>query len=165
MEEVIDQVRLDTHAVCQQIGHEELREAALLTQDTEHGAFVDTHDTDFLQDACGRHTNRLANEAGLHQKRPLAQHGDDGFFALLRHHGQLYLARLEIEHGIRRIPLRKDRVFLGDSQSGLPVSNLGEKCLGSNGGDCMRAMRITPDKPRVNTENYNPKILTSGELK
>ena len=50
--------------------------------------------------------------------------GPGGLFALLRDHGQLHLARLNIEHGLCRIPLRKDRVFLGGGQTRFPVCRL-----------------------------------------
>ena len=62
-------------------------------------------------------------------KKAPFQHRDDGFFALLRDHGQLDLARLNIEHGIRRIPLRKENLLLGGRQSRFAVPQFAEEHL------------------------------------
>jgi len=87
------------------------------------------HETRVFEGGRGRRTNRLSGEAGFPKKGPPFQNRDDGFFALLRDHGQLDLARLNIEHGFRCIPLRKDRVFLGGGQTRFPVADLSEERL------------------------------------
>ncbi len=63
------------------------------------------------------------------KKAPPFQNRDDSFFALLRDHGQLDLARLDIEHGICRIPLGKDRVFVRRRQTCLASADLAEERL------------------------------------
>ena len=65
--------------------------------------------------AVAMHTS-LPGETPFPEKAAWLQHRDDGFFALRRDHGQLDFARLDIEHGIRRIPLRKENLFLGGCQ-------------------------------------------------
>jgi len=64
------------------------------------------------------------------KKLPVLQNADDGFFALLREHGELDPARLDIIHGIGRIPLRKNQMLLGGLQRRLAVANFGKKGLG-----------------------------------
>ena len=49
---------------------------------------------------------QLAYQTALAEKFIGDQHGDDGFFALVGNDGQLDLAFLEIEYGIRGIALR-----------------------------------------------------------
>ena len=44
--------------------------------------------------------------------RPLLQNRDDGFFTLPGEDRELDPARLNVEHGVRRIPLRKKRLVL-----------------------------------------------------
>ncbi len=96
---------------------------------TDHGLFVDAENTGVFQGGRGRRTNRLSGEAGFSKKSSPLQNRDDGFFALLRDHGQLDLARLDIEHGIRRIPLRKENLLLGGRQTRFVVHGFTEECL------------------------------------
>ena len=60
----------------------------------------------------------------------MIQNPDDGFFALLRDHGELDPARLDIKYGIGRIALRKNQLLLGGLQRRLAVANFGKKGLG-----------------------------------
>ena len=55
---------------------------------------------------------------------------DNGFFALLRHHGQLDLARVDIEHRLGYLPLRKQRLSLQELEARFTFVDLGEKQLG-----------------------------------
>ena len=96
-------------------------------QHLDHGLFVDAHETGVFRGGRGRRPNRLSGEAGFPEKGPLFQNRDDGFFALLRDHGQLDFARLDIEHGIRRIPLGKDRVFVWRRQNGFASAHFAEE--------------------------------------
>ena len=57
------------------------------------------------------------------------QDHDDGFFPLRRHYGQLDFARLDIEHGIRRIPLREEHLLLRGRQRRFAIVDLGEEVL------------------------------------
>ena len=61
------------------------------------------------------------------KKNPTFQHRDDGFFALLRNHGQLDQARLNIEDSIRRIPLRVHGLVLAECRYSLPFAELREE--------------------------------------
>ena len=71
-----------------------------------------------------RRPNHLSGKAGFPKKRTPFQNRDDGFFALLRDHRQLHLACLDIEHSLRGIPLRKDRVFLRGFRLVFPLPTL-----------------------------------------
>ena len=101
-----------------------------LVQHMEHGVFVDAHDTGSFQGGCRLRPNRLSGEAGFSQKAALLQNGDDGFSALLRDHGQLDLATLDIEHGVRRIPLRIEKPASWGRQTRFAAPTLSEECLG-----------------------------------
>ena len=129
VEEMIHQILFDTNRVGEQIGHKHLGERRLLVQHLDHGVFVDAHDPGVFRGGRGRRPKRLSGEAGFPKKAPLFQNRDDGFFALLRDHGQLDLARLDIEHGIRRIPLRKDHVFVGGRQTCFASADFAEERL------------------------------------
>ena len=117
--------------VCvQQIGHKQRGERRLLVKHADHGVFVDAHDNGVFQGGRGRRANRLSGEAGFPKKGPLFQNRNDGFFALLRDHGQLDLTRLDIEHGSRRIPLGKDHPFVGEPQTCFLAADFSEERLG-----------------------------------
>jgi len=64
------------------------------------------------------------------KKLPVLQNPDDGFFPLLRDHGELDPARLDIEDSISRVPLRNDNLPLEGHQHGFPLADLSEKVLG-----------------------------------
>ena len=125
IKEVIHQILFDAHRVRQQIGHKQLGEGGLLVQHADHGVFVDAHEPGIFHGRRGRRPSSLSGQAGFPHKGPLFQNRDDGFFALLRHHGQLDLARLDIEHGLGCIPLRKQRVFLREAETGFAFADLG----------------------------------------
>ena len=111
-------------------------------QHTDHGVFVDAHDPGVFQSGRGRRSNSLSGEAGFPKKATLLQNRDDGFFALLRDHGQLDLARLDIEHGLRRIPLRKENLFFGGVRLVLPLPTLVRNVWGWNGGVRLRSIVV-----------------------
>ena len=113
----------------QQIGHKQFGERMLLMQDMKHGLLIDAQDGRVFHGRRGRRANRVSGEAGFSKKCPLFQNGDNGFFALLRYHGQLDLACLDIEHGLRHIRLRKDRVFLGGYETCFTFAHFAEKQL------------------------------------
>ena len=64
----------------------------MIVEHTDHGAFVDAHETAVFQGGCRRRPNSLSGEAGFSKKSTLLRNGNDGFSALLRDHGQLDLA-------------------------------------------------------------------------
>ena len=55
--------------------------------------------------------------------------GDDGFFALLGKDGDLDLALLDVEDGIRRVALREDRFILAKFGEASPPADFGEEIL------------------------------------
>ena len=68
-----------------------------------------------------------ARRGTLLPKIPPLQYRDDGFFALSRHDRELDLALLDIEHGIGRIPLRKENLVFLALQSRSAVAGSCEK--------------------------------------
>jgi hypothetical protein len=62
----------------------------------------------------------------------------------LGHDGQLDLAILDIEDGIRRIPLRKSSGVLIGLENRFSAADLGEKVLGLNGVVGFRAIDVLP---------------------
>lgn len=83
-----------------------------------------------LDDRRRRRAGFLSGQTGLSKKRPLFQNGDNGLLALLRHHGQLDLARVNIEHRLGYLPLRKQRLSLQELEARFTFADLGEKQLG-----------------------------------
>ena len=56
----------------------------------------------------GGHAKRLARQTALAEEAAFRQDGNHGFFATLGYNRELHLAALDVEHRIRRVPLRKD---------------------------------------------------------
>jgi len=89
----------------------EANSVALLMKQADHDGFVDAYDTGVFQGGRGRLTNSMSDEAGFSKKGATFKNRDNGFLAMLRDHGQFDLASLDIEHGVRRIPLRVDKLL------------------------------------------------------
>ena len=60
--------------------------------------------------------HQLPSETAFPEKAAGVHERDDGFFAPLRNHGQLDPACLDIEHGVRHIPLRKENLLFPAGQ-------------------------------------------------
>ena len=75
-------------------------------KDLDDRRFLYSRDFRFAHGGSSRHVPQLAYQTALAEKFIGDQHGDDGFFALVGNDGQLDLAFLEIEYGIRGIALR-----------------------------------------------------------
>jgi hypothetical protein len=98
-------------------------------QQVDHGVFLDAQDRRVFKGGRGRHAKRLAGETRFTKKTRWVQNRDHRFFALLGHNGQLDLAILDIEDGIRRIPLGKNNVLLLGRENRLSATDLGEEGL------------------------------------
>jgi hypothetical protein len=72
----------------------------------------------------------MPGEAPFPKKVTPLQHRDNGFFALSGHDRELDLALLDIEHGIGRIPLRKENLVFLALQSRSTVAGLCQEGLG-----------------------------------
>ena len=104
--------------------------------------FVNSNDAGVFQGGHGPHANSLPCEAAFTKKTTTLQDGHDGFFALLGHNRELDLALLQIKHGIRRIPLRKDNVVLSGFRIVFPLPTLVRKVLGLKGEVRLRAIEV-----------------------
>src|SRR5208283_1465959 len=85
-----------------------------------HGFLVDSQHSTICHCRCRTHTKRLASQRTFAEKAPLAQYADRCFLARFRDHSELYLARLQIKHCIRSIPLRKNGLLLR-KENGFPA--------------------------------------------
>lgn len=74
-----------------------------------------------LDDRRRRRAGFLSGQTGLSKKRPLFQNGDNGLLALLRHHGQLDLARVDIEHRLGYLPLENSVCLFKSWRLDLPL--------------------------------------------
>jgi hypothetical protein len=71
----------------------------------------------------------LAGETPFSEKTAWLQYRNDGLFTLRRNYTQLDFAHLDIEHGIRRIPLREDNLLFRDLQRRIAIADLIEEDL------------------------------------
>ena len=74
--------------------------------------------------------HRLPGETPFSEVAAWLQDPNDGLFTLRRNHGQLHFARLDIEHGIRRIPLREENLLFRNLQRRFAIADLAEEGLG-----------------------------------
>ncbi len=88
------------------------------------------HDRRFLQGSRCNGARQLPGETGLAEKFSFSQNRNDGFFALAGEHGELDVASQDIEHRVRRIPLRKEDLSLPAPQNLFPAIDLRQECLG-----------------------------------
>jgi hypothetical protein len=111
-------------------------------QHVEHGLFLDAQNRRLVKGGRGRHAKRLAGETRFTKKTRRLQNRDHRFCDLLGHDGQLDLASLDLEDGIRCIPLRQNNVLLLGLDNCFAAADLGEKDLG-NGvvGGCHYVLR------------------------
>ena len=70
IEELIQQVLLDANVAGQEMGQEQLGEGGVFLQQTDHGIFVEAHETSGFRGARGCGTNCLSGQAGFPQKAP-----------------------------------------------------------------------------------------------
>src|SRR5678815_2326031 len=73
--------------------------------------------------------HRLPGETPFPETAARLQYHNDGFFPLRRNHSQLDFACLNIEHGIRRIPLREDNLLFRNLQRRIVLADLLEEGL------------------------------------
>ena len=92
-----------------------------------HGLFVDAQKLAFAHGSRRSHADRLPCQGTFTEKISRVQDSDRGFLADLGYNGQPDLTFLDIEHGVGRIPLSKDPLFLGNSQALPALANGREK--------------------------------------
>jgi hypothetical protein len=94
------------------IGKKAFSELWLLMEECDHCTFFDPDNRAPRNSAGGGHANWLTRQTALAKEAGFRQDGNHGFFATLGDNREFHLAALDIEHGIRRVPLRKDE-FIG----------------------------------------------------
>src|SRR4029453_10706982 len=77
-----------------------------------------------------RHAPWLAGQAALAAELGRSEKCDDGLFPLVGNNGDLDLAFLDIEHGIRRVALREDDLILAIFGYASALADFGEKGFG-----------------------------------
>jgi len=111
IEELIDQVLLNSDVPSQHEGDEAIGELMFGVEDANHLGFFD-HERGGRRNS-GRRTNpnRLTGEASFANEIPRAQDGHDRLFARFIDDGEPYSTFLNIEDTSARIALREDRFF------------------------------------------------------
>ena len=111
IEELIDQVFLDSDISRQHEGDEAVGKLMFAVKDTNHLGFFD-HEHGGWHNSCRRtDPNRLTGEASFTNEIPRPQDGHDRLFAGFIDNGKPYSTFLNVEDTSARIALRKDRFF------------------------------------------------------
>ena len=126
------------------IGQEQRGERGFVVKHTDHRLFVNANERGALVGGCRGHAHQLPSETFFPKKSARLQHRDDGFFPLWRDHGQRDLARLDIEDGIRRIPLRKENLLIRGRQRRFAAADLCEERLEIKRGEVFGSHRLSP---------------------
>jgi hypothetical protein len=112
IEEVIYKVSFHTNIPGKKIRKKSFRKLRFSTKEVDHRLLFDADNHALLVDSGCRHAAPLFRQTALAEEAVLWQNGNHRFFATLRYHSELYPAVLDVEHRIRRVPLRIDR-FIG----------------------------------------------------
>ena len=144
-------------------------EGRLVVKHADHRTFVKTHERGIAEGGRRVQVQQVPGKAGFPKEAAALQNGHDSFFALLGHDGELDLAGLNVEHGIRCIPLRKDQLTLAGLQQRFAVANFARKVwglndvarLGATGFLQINALRAktTLRAPKVRLHQYSRKFL------
>jgi hypothetical protein len=79
---------------------------------SDHRGFFNAYKSGIFRGSRRGHAHQLPCQTPFPEKAALLQDCDNSLFALLRDDGELDQALLDIEYGIRRIPLRKENLLL-----------------------------------------------------
>src|SRR6266566_1414052 len=137
IEELIDQIRLNSDVARQKMRHEPLGKFWLVVEKANHGCFLQPHDCGFLH-CCGcRHAPGLPGQASLAAEIAGSKDCNDRLFPLLGKYGELHFALLDVENRICRLVLRKDNLiyFIGGYRPATVC--IGEEGLGVERGYCV----------------------------
>jgi hypothetical protein len=80
--------------------------------DAKDGCFFHSHNRGQLYRCCGANPQLLRSQAAFTEKIALPENSDDRLVAALRDDRHLYIAGLDVEHGIGSISLRKYELFV-----------------------------------------------------
>src|SRR3981189_2619479 len=110
--------------------HEHLRKRGLIVKHANDARFPQSHDRAFCHRPDGRDPTCLSGQAPLTAELPCSKNCDDRLLPLVGNDGNLDLALLDIEDGIRGIALREDNLILAILGYGSSLADFGEKGLG-----------------------------------
>lgn len=99
----------------------------IFVKHANHFLFFDADDRGIFDGGCGRHADRLRGETAFAKKCIGLQNGNHAFLSAFGEDAQLDPARLEIEYGIRRIPLGKEGMFFVHAQKRFTAVDFREK--------------------------------------
>src|ERR1700731_4798266 len=105
IEQLIDEVRLDADGPRQKMGNENLGERWLPMDHADNRRFFQGHDDGVHYRRDRRYAPRLPGKTSFTEELVRSKYCDDGFLALLRNHGDLHLAALDVEDRIRGVSL------------------------------------------------------------
>src|SRR5271157_849642 len=108
IKQLVDQILFVTDIAREQIRYEQVGKLVFPMKRIHHGFLVDSQHSTICHCRCRTHTKRLASQRTFAEKAPIAQYADRRFFANFGDNSEFYLARLQIKHCVRSIPLRKD---------------------------------------------------------
>jgi hypothetical protein len=106
--------------------------------------FLKTDDRGGFLGRCRSHAYLLSGETPFPEKAALVQYRDDGFLALFRDDGELDFTLLDIEHGIRRVSLRKENFLFRHGQCCFADADLCEEFLGIKRRDDEDSLGLPP---------------------
>ena len=112
MEDLINEVFLDSENARKQIRDNQIREPGLLLDYSHHRASLHSRDRGLLNCRCGERPQRPAHQTALTKKVTLPQDREHRSFAASGCNREFHVAILDVEHRIRRIALAKDGLFI-----------------------------------------------------
>jgi len=96
-------------------------------KEANHRGFLDSQDGAICKRGGRGHSQWLSGEATLTEKLLRIEHGDYGFFRLLRDNGDFDLSVLDVVHRVSGVPLGKNNMAAANSQHRLAVLQFGKK--------------------------------------
>src|SRR5229473_3586795 len=130
VEELVDQVLLDSHVSRKHISDETVGELVFLVERANHLIFLNDEHGGWRNRGRGRHANGLARKASFPKKIARSKDSHNGFFARLIGHSELHTAFLNVHDILRGIALREDGLFSSKLFYISPQTGRIEKSLG-----------------------------------
>src|SRR4029077_11906692 len=111
VEELVDQVLLDSEVPCQYVGDEAVRKLVLPVEHANHFVFLNDEDGGGCNSGRSRHANGLASKAAFSKKITRSQNRYNRLFAGFIDHGKLHAPFLKSHDSLCGIALREDGFF------------------------------------------------------
>src|SRR5208282_5479468 len=102
------QVRFHAEAAGERISEELPGELRIAAKQVHHGLFFYAHNGAVQERARRGAVDCLTSQAIFPEEAALGKNGEDRLLAVIRLNGEPDLARLDVEHRIRRLSLRED---------------------------------------------------------